>query len=109
MDAVITEAQAKGAFLGRSIRHARSDIETLLDTMIANVLKDGRTRKLDGYLELALKIHGNFAAKTDDFDSERHTPASIRRSPDRSCLVQGRQPFVRATMWSLPSGAKTRW
>ena len=41
---------------------ARSDSETLFDTMIANVLKDGRTRRLDGYLELALKIHGSFAA-----------------------------------------------
>ena len=73
MDEVLVEAQAKGAFLGRSIRHARSDIETLFDTMIANVLKDGRTRKLDGYLELGLKVHGNFAEKTDDFDPERHT------------------------------------
>ena len=73
MDAVIAEAQAKGAFTGRSVSHARSDVETLFDTMIANVLKDGRTRKLDGYLELGLKIHGSFAAKTDDFDPDRHT------------------------------------
>ena len=51
MDAVIAEAQAKGAFVGFSAGRARSDIETLFDTMIANVLKDGRTRKLDGYLE----------------------------------------------------------
>ena len=73
MDAVIAEAQAKGAFYGLSSGRARSDIETLFDTMIANVLKDGRTRKLDGYLELALKIHGNFTERTDDFDPERHT------------------------------------
>ena len=73
MDAVIAEAQAKGAFSGLSVGRARSDVETLFDTMIANVLRDGRTRKLDGYLELALKIHGNFAAKTDDFDPARHT------------------------------------
>ena len=73
MDAVIAEAQAKGAFFGYSAGRARSDIETLFDTMIENVLKDGRTRKLDGYLELSLKIHGNFAERTDDFDPERHS------------------------------------
>lgn len=73
MDAVIAEAQAKGAFWGVSAGRARSDIETLFDTMIENVLKDGRTRKLDGYLELSLKIHGNFAERTDDFDPERNT------------------------------------
>lgn len=73
MDAVIAEAQAKGAFRGLTVGHARCDVETLFDTMIANVLADGRTRKLDGYLELALKIHGNFAERTDDFDADRHS------------------------------------
>jgi len=51
----------------------RCDLEAFFDTMIENVLTDGKTRKLDGYLELALKLHGNFEEKTEDFDETKHS------------------------------------
>jgi len=73
METVIREAQAKGAFFGLSPSRVRCDLEAFFDTMIENVLTDGKTRKLDGYLELSLKIHGNFEQKTDDFDETKHS------------------------------------
>jgi len=73
IETVIAEAQRNGAFSGLSPSRVRCDLEAFFDTMIENVLTDGKTRKLDGYLELALKIHGNFAEKTDDFDETKHS------------------------------------
>ena len=73
IDTVIAEAQENGAFYGMPASRVRCDLEAFFDSMIKAVLKDGKTRKLDGYLELSLKIHGNFENKTDNFDESKHS------------------------------------
>jgi len=73
IDGVIAEAQRNGAFLNMQPGIVRSNLETFFGTMIDGVLKDGKTRKLDGYLELSLKLHGRFGANTDDYDPAKHS------------------------------------
>jgi len=73
IDGVIVEAQQNGAFWNMPPSIVKSNLETFFGTMIGGVLKDGKTRKLDGYLELSLKIHGKFEKQTDDFDPAVHS------------------------------------
>ena len=72
IDGVIAEAQQSGAFFGMSPILVRSNLETLFNTLIGNVLSDGQTRKLDDYLEVSLNLRGLFEQKTDDYDPSKH-------------------------------------
>lgn len=73
IDDVIAEAQQNGAFWNMPPSLVKSNLETFFGTMIRGVLADGKTRKLDGYFELSLKIHGKFEKQTDDFDPAIHS------------------------------------
>lgn len=73
IDSVIAEAQQKGAFSGMPANLVRGNLETLFDTLIGNVLADGKTRKLDNYLEVSLNLRGIFENATDDYDPEKQS------------------------------------
>jgi len=73
IDDVIAEAQQSGAFWNMPPSLVKSNLETFFGTMIRGVLADGKTRKMDGYFELSLKIHGKFEKVTDDFDPAIHS------------------------------------
>lgn len=72
LDGLVKEAMDKGYFNWMNPPLVRESIKGFLQTMIDNTLKDGRTRKIDGYLETSLSLRGEFADARDDFDPERH-------------------------------------
>ena len=75
LDNLVKEAMDNGYFNGMNPTLVRESIKGFLQTMIDNTVKDGRTRKIDGYLETALSLRGEFVDARDDFDPERHTLA----------------------------------
>lgn len=72
LSAIVAEAQAEGVFGNLPADLACATVRSFFDVMIRNVLRDGRTRTIDGYLQLSLKLHGSFKEKTDDFDESKH-------------------------------------
>lgn len=70
---VINEARDLG-YLPAGIKSeaAKSVVTGVLDSMIAGVLRDGRTRRLGDYFSVSLKVHGRFEDAHDEFDPERH-------------------------------------
>ncbi len=72
LDGIIAEARDFGYITGIKDEAAKSIVRGVLDSMIAGVIRDGRTRRLDEYLSVSLKVHGRFADKHDEFDPKRH-------------------------------------
>jgi len=72
IDGVITEARAHGYLMGIKDEAAKSVVLGVLDSMIAGVMRDGRTRRIGDYLSVSLKIRGRFSDKQDEFDPARH-------------------------------------
>lgn len=71
-DEVIKEAKADGAFFGVSEDLMKLFVRGVLQSMIDNTCKDGRTRKIDDYLSISLKVHGKFEEPDEDFNPEKH-------------------------------------
>lgn len=79
LDAIVAEAQAEGVFRDMPAELASCAIRSFFKVMVGNVLRDGRTRTIDGCLQLSLNLHGNFKEKTDDFDETKHELALVVR------------------------------
>ncbi len=72
LDEVIAEALDRGYIAGVKDALAKSIVKGVLDSMIAGVLRDGITRRIDDYLSVSMKVHGLFRDEHDEFDPARH-------------------------------------
>jgi len=72
LDSIIEFALDRGYIYGIKAEAAKSVVRGVLDSIIAGVKEDGRTRTIDDYLSVSLKVHGRFEDAHDDFDPERH-------------------------------------
>lgn len=72
IDTVIREAKEDGAFFGVSEELMKLYLRSILQSMIDRTAADGKTRKIDDYLSVSLKIHGKFDSEDEDFNPEKH-------------------------------------
>ncbi len=78
-DEVVAEARRRIGFMGMSDNMIKDVVREVFQSMIDGVLSDGRTRRIDDFLSIELKVHGKFTDAEDDFDPERHSLAlSVR-------------------------------
>lgn len=91
-DEVLDEVIGRG-FLNVSKPMLKMILEHTLDTMVANTLKDGNSRRLGDYFMLQLEVKGGFDAPDDQFDASRHKLAlklrplkAMKRRPGRDDL-----------------------
>lgn len=79
LDGIIEEARLAGAFQGITNDLMKMYLRGILQTMIENTCKDGRTRKIDEFLSVGVNVHGRFDAADEDFDPEKHELALVIR------------------------------
>lgn len=104
---------AQAAGLGVSEGQIRRMFEMVLDSMIANTLKDGRTRRIDDYFSLRLDIAGCFDRPDEQFDPAKHsltlnfvTPKALRKMSRKQWPVnERRRPIGKIDkVYSAPDG-----
>ena len=104
---------AKDAGLEGKEGQIRRMFEMVLDSMIANTLKDGRTRRIGDYFSLRLDIAGSFDRPDAQFDPEKHsltlnfvTPKCLRRMTREEWPVnEWRKPIGKIDkVYSAPDG-----
>ena len=88
-DEVLDEVIGRG-FLNVSKPMLKMILEHTFDTMIANTLKDGNSRRLGDYFVLQMEVEGRFESPDDQFDANRHKLAlklrplkAMKRKPGR--------------------------
>ena len=73
LDGIVDFAFDRGYIYGIKREAAKSIVRGLLDSIVAGIKEDGRTRCIDDYLSFRLKVHGIFEDAHDEFDPERHS------------------------------------
>lgn len=88
-DEVLDEVIERG-FLNISKPMLKMILEHTLETMIANTLQDGNSRRLGDYFVLQMEVKGSFDDPSEQFDSKRHRLAltlrplkGLKRKPGR--------------------------
>ena len=71
-DGVVEEAIDRGFVFGMKSEAVKSVVRGVLNSMITRVMQDGRTRRIDDFFSVSMKVHGKFEDMHDDFDPERH-------------------------------------
>ena len=71
-DDVVAEAIDRGFVIGMKPEAVKGVVRGVLQSMIARVMDDGRTRRIDDFFSVSMKVHGKFEDEHDDFDPERH-------------------------------------
>ena len=111
-DEVIREC-VQEAGLGDREGLVRRMFEMVLDSMIAHTLRDGRTRRIDGYFSLRLDIAGSFDRPDASFDPKKHaltlnfvTPKALRKMSRKTWPVNERKrPIGKIDkVYSAPDG-----
>ena len=72
IDSIVEYAFDRGYIYGIKKEAVKSVVRGLFDSIIDGIRDDGRTRSIDDYLSVALKVHGRFEDAHDEFDPERH-------------------------------------
>jgi hypothetical protein len=73
LDEIVDFAFDRGYIYGIKREAAKSIVRGMLDSIVAGIKEDGRTRCIDDYLSFRLKVHGIFEDAHDEFDPERHS------------------------------------
>lgn len=72
IDSIVEYAFDRGYIYGIKKEAVKSVVRGLFDSIIDGIREDGRTRRIDDYLSVSLKVHGRFEDAQDEFDPERH-------------------------------------
>ena len=65
-------------------------VESVFNTMIAGIMKDGQTRRLGDYLSLQLEVHGGFDEPGEQFDPQKHELAMVLKPLKKFRRVAGK-------------------
>ena len=71
-DDVVREARKECGYFGVSDEMVKLIVRGVLQTMIDKTAEDGKTRRIDDYLSVSLKVRGKFDSEDEDFDPEKH-------------------------------------
>lgn len=72
LDSIVEYAFDRGYIYGIKKEAVKSVVRGLFDSIIDGIRADGRTRSIDDYLSVSMKVHGRFEDAHDEFDPERH-------------------------------------
>lgn len=108
-DAVMREV-VEAHRLPVSPKTLRMYTEMVLETMVANTLKDGYSRRLDDYFTLQVDVKGRFDEKGSDFDPSKHKIVltlkplnGLRRKPSRDLVPYTKNNGPKVVLTSLRS------
>lgn len=88
-DEVIREVIATH-YLSLSPDSVKMVVESVFDSMIAGIMKDGQTRRLGDYLALQMEVRGGFDEPGEQFDPAKHKLAMVLKPLKNFRRVAGR-------------------
>ena len=111
-DEVLDEVMGRG-FLNITKPTLKMILEHTLETMIANTLRDGNSRRLGDYFMLQLEVKGRFDSPDEQFDDKRNKLAlkirplkAMKRKPGRDDLrVYNRNAGPKASIGRIYSAS----
>lgn len=71
-DEIVKYAFDRGYIFGIKEEAVKSVVRGIFDSIIAGIKEDGRTRSIDDYLSVSLRVRGKFEDEHDEFDPARH-------------------------------------
>lgn len=88
-DDVIQEV-IRSRYLSLSPSMVKMVVESVFDSMITGILKDGQTRRIGDYLSLQMEVNGGFEEPGEQFDPAKHKLAMVLRPLKKFRRVAGR-------------------